>query len=101
VIESVINPAIKMTTNTIGPNVKKLLVMRMSQIAIPTGSGSESFALGLEALTTPGRMSDIAKQASDWLQEQFAQIRSTVLEGTFASDEDIAGEVLRQLTGKK
>ena len=54
-------------TRQIGPNVRRLIAQKMALLAIPVGSGKESFVKGLDVITSRGKFSSIASEASDWV----------------------------------
>lgn len=78
----------------IGPNVKRLIARKMSLLAIPAGSGKNSFAVGLEAISNRGKFASIAAQASDWVRQAIA-VMKTAPDNPYATDEEIAGAILQ------
>lgn len=77
----------------IGPNVKRLIVRKMSLLAIPTGSGKTSFALGVEALTNRGKFSSIAAEASDWVRKAIA-VMKTAPDNPYGDDDEAIAEAI-------
>lgn len=88
-----IRRCVQLMETKIGPNVKRLIVYRMSLLAIPVGSGKDSFSRGLEALTSRGKFSSIAAEASDWVQKAIA-VMKTAPDNPYKDDEEIAGAIL-------
>lgn len=82
-----------------GPNVKKLIVRRMSAIAVPKGGGM-SDALGF--LQSPDRLAAAAKEATKFAEDAIAAVRLSA-GGTYANatDEDIAETILREVEARK
>lgn len=80
----------------IGPNVKRLVARKMSFNAIPTGSPSP-FDEGLKFLSQPRLILDSAREAVIWAKSAITAVRQAVEPNPWkhASDEDIAGELLR------
>lgn len=85
-----------MTTNStqIGPNVKSLIARKMSLLAIPVGS-KNPLAAGLEALTRRGKFSSIAAEASAWVQQAIAVVKTAPDNPYGNDDEAIAGAILK------
>ncbi len=85
-----------MKDRAIGPNVKRLVVHRMSQQAVPAGGG---LADGLKFLSDPKGVSDAARTATEWVEEAIVSVRNAMGRNPWlhSSDEDIAAEILRRL----
>lgn len=79
----------------IGPNVKRLIVHKMSLLAIPVGSGKDSLSLGVEALTNRGKFASIAAEASDWVRKAIAVMKTAPDNPYGDDDEAIAGALLK------
>lgn len=79
----------------IGPNVKRLIIRKMSLLAIPIGSGDDGFSLGLEALTNRGKFTSIAAEASDWVRKAVAVMKTAPDNPYGDDDEAIAGAILK------
>lgn len=88
--ETILGPQTK-----IGPNVKRLIVRKMSLLAIPVGSGKDSFNLGVEVLTNRGKFASIAAEASDWVQKAIAVMKTAPDNPYGDDDEAIAGALLK------
>ncbi len=83
-----------MSTERIGPNVKRLIVHKMSLLAIPVGSGKDSLPFGLQALTNRGKFASIAAEAGDWVRQAIA-VMKTAPDNPYETDEEIAGAILQ------
>jgi len=81
----------------IGPNVKKLIARKMSSLAIPVGSGKESFAKGLDVITSREKFLSIASQASDFVRRAIAELKTAPDNPYGDDDEAIAGEILKRI----
>lgn len=80
---------------TQGPNVKKLIVTKMSSIAIPAGGG---FADGIEFLKSSERIAAAAREATEWVTTALAAVRAA---GDRRTDEEIAGAILTRIEARK
>jgi hypothetical protein len=80
--------------------MKKLLMYRLSVIAVPAGGGLTS---ALTFLTTPGAITKGAREARDWCATAVAAIRAAREPNPWkgSTDEEIAGELLRRIEEKK
>jgi hypothetical protein len=80
--------------------MKRLIIHKMSHDAIPAGGG---FGDGLKFLATPGAMNAGWKAASEWCDAAIAAVRSAAEPNPWknASDEEIAGELLRKMDSKR
>ena len=80
----------------LGPNMWMLVVNAMSNDAIPKGGG---IASGVEYLCGPERVKDSFKNACQFAREAVDTVRGAKGVNPFrnATDEDIAGEILRRL----
>ena len=84
---------------TQGPNVKKLIIHKMTMIMIPPGT-KDGFATGLAALSRPGNIEAVAKEATEWVEKAIVLVRKAL--GTpHSDDESIAGEILRRIDAEK
>lgn len=81
-------------------NVNRLLIVRMSQIAIPAGGG---FADGIEFFTNPEKRRRIMADAGNWVTAAILAVRNAAEPNPWreASNEQIAGEILRRLEERK
>ena len=80
----------------IGPNVKKLIFQKMSTDAIPPGGGVQS---AVEFLSSKEGVLASAKSSTTWVAQAIAVVRTAFEPNPWknATDEEIAGEILRQL----
>lgn len=83
---------------TQGPNVKKLIVRKMSTIAIPANTkgglaSAMSFLMSREAIMSA------AFEATAWVGQAIELVRQAADPNPWrkSSDEEIAGEILRRL----
>lgn len=76
-------------------NLNRLIAHKMSVDAIPPHGG---FADGVKYLTSPN-LGDKARAASEWCKAAIAVVRLAKEPNRWkhASDEEIAGEILRQV----
>jgi hypothetical protein len=74
-----------------GPNVKSLVIRKMSYGAIPDGGGLMD---GIKFLR--GDLTKSARKAQEWVDEAIATVK-TAPDNPFGDDEAIAGEILRQI----
>ena len=84
----------------VGPNLKKLAILKMSRDAIPPGG---SFVDGIKFLTTPGSLPSGMVIALKWCKAAIKVVREAPVPNpwTMATDEEIAGELLRQIDQRK
>ena len=84
----------------IGPNVKKLIIHKISLDAIPPGGGVID---GLKFLTDKERISKTIRESNEWVKQTILMVRSAGEPNSFknSSDEDIAGEILRKIEEKR
>ncbi len=80
-----------------GPNVKRLIVRKMSTDAIPGGGG---LADGLRFLTDPARIRDSAREATAWVFAAIDAVKAAPDNPFGDDDEAIAGEILRQIDNR-
>lgn len=78
-----------------GPNVKKLIIRRMSMLMIPSGGGLVD---GLQALSSKESILGFTQEAIKWVEEALEVVK-TAPDNPYGDDnEAIAGEILQQLT---
>jgi hypothetical protein len=77
-----------------GPNVKKLIVHKLSLDAVPAGGGLTS---AIEFLSDPKRITDGARAATSWVETAIAAVKAAPGNTFGDNDEAIAGEILRQI----
>ena len=84
----------------IGPNVKKLIIHKMSLDAIPSGGGVVD---GLKFLTDKDKIAKTLREANEWVKQAIYVVRNATEPNPFknTSDEDIAGEILRKIEEKR
>lgn len=83
-------------SETLGPNVKKLIIHKVSLDAIPKGGGIKA---GLEFLQDKERIIKTFRESADWVKQVIQAIRQAKEPNPFkdASDEEIAGELLKKI----
>ena len=84
----------------IGPNVKRLLFTKMAKDAIPDGGG---LAAGVHFLSKKENISAGFKTAREWTEQVIRLVREAEEPNPWkdASDEEIAGELLRRIEERK
>lgn len=82
------------------PNVRRLIAMRMSVLAIPAGGG---IADGVRVLLSSENLAKHTKEATAWAAEAIATVRRAAAPNPWAgsSDEEIAAELVRGATGRR
>lgn len=80
-----------------GPNLRELIVWKMSLLTVPPGGGIASAA---EALATPGRIGEIAKEATAWAEASIRLVKAIPGNPYGDDDEAIAGAILRRIDRK-
>lgn len=85
---------------TQGPNVKKLIVHKMSLAAVPAAGGIGD---ALNFLKDPERIMSAARDATAWVEAAILAVRMAEDPNPWktASDEAIAAEILHQIEAKK
>jgi hypothetical protein len=80
----------------IGPNVRKLWATKMAKDAIPAGEGLNA---GLRFLSSRESIAAGARAATEWTKAALEAIRQAGEPNPWkdASDEEIAGELLRRI----
>lgn len=83
-----------------GPNLSKLAAHKLSVDAIPKGG---DFMDGVNLLLDKDRLAQSAREAMAWAREAVRLIRQAAEPNPWksATDEEIAGELLRQIQAKK
>ena len=81
-----------------GPNVKKLICHKMALLMVPNGAGC---ADGLRELAAPGNIGKRAHEATEWVEQAIAVVKTAPDNPYRDADEAIAGEILRQIEEKK
>jgi tRNA G18 (ribose-2'-O)-methylase SpoU len=82
-----------------GPNVKKLIAHKMSLIMISPGCGN-GLATAIEALTKPGNLGAVAREATTWVEAAIAAVKAAP-DNPYGDDEAIASEILHQIELRK
>ena len=78
------------------PNVKKLIIHKVSMEALPKGGG---VADGIKFLSDKDRIIKAMRSAHDWVKQVIKAVRKAGEPNPFknATDEDIAGEILKKI----
>lgn len=78
----------------LGPNMRRLIAMKMAQDAIPSGGGVND---AVKYLLTPGMVNNGWKNAKVWAFQAVDLVRKAAEPNPYkeASDEVIAGELVR------
>lgn len=87
--------------DTIGPNARRLIARKMALLAIPVGSGKDSFSRGLEVITDKDKFSATAHEAAAWAQEAIALMKTAPDNPYGDDDEAIAGAILQAIEDKE
>ena len=79
-----------------GPNVKNLIIHRMSVLMIPLGT-KDGLAAGIRSLLGQGKVPKIAREATVWVELAIQAVRDAADPNPWRDkdDETIAGEILR------
>jgi hypothetical protein len=80
----------------LGPNVRKLITLRMSMLAIPPGT-PDPFMAGVRAILEAGRLTEFATEAREWVRVAIATLKSAPNNPWGTDDETIAAELLRRV----
>jgi hypothetical protein len=83
-----------------GPNVRSLIVRKMSLLMIPVGS-KEPLETGIRALMEPGRIGAVAREATDWVMAAIAVVKTAPDNPYGDDDEAIAGRILADIEERK
>lgn len=84
-------------SETIGPNVKRLIIRKMSVDAIPKGGG---FGDGIDFLMS-GKIGESAKAATAWVKEAL-RVFKTAPDNPFGDDDEaIAGHILAGIEARE
>jgi hypothetical protein len=80
------------------PNVKELMIRRVAMEAIPLGCPNGLLA-GIDLLLTPGKLFSSLKSAHEWVKASLQAVRDGGEPNQWktATDEEIAGEILRRI----
>lgn len=87
--------------DTIGPNVRRLIARKMALLAIPAGSGKDSFSRGLDVITDRKKFASVAQDAAAWVKEAVAVMKTAPDNPYGDDDEAIAGAILRAIEDKE
>lgn len=87
-------------SETLGPNVKKLIIYRISLVAIPNGGG---IADGIKFLSANDKIMKATKESYNWVKSAIQIVRQAKKPNPFesATDEEIAGEILKKIEEKR
>jgi hypothetical protein len=80
-----------------GPNVKRLIVYRMSQLMVPPGG---DIADAIEAIRKPGNIGAVAREATAWVERAIALVK-TAPDNPYPDDESIAGALFAEIEAGK
>lgn len=80
-----------------GPNVRKLIAHKMSLLMVPAGGG---LATALQALTKPGNLAAVAKEATAWVEAAIAVVKTAPDNPYGEDDEAIAGAILKGIADR-
>jgi hypothetical protein len=88
-----------------GPNVKRLIASKMSLLMVPPGSGDgkgKAFQVAMEALTKPGNVAKVAREATAWVEAALHAVREAAEPNPWksADDEAIAAEILKGIEAR-
>ena len=88
-----------------GPNVKRLVIERASQLMAERGAatGDTSFGGVIAAMVAGGKdgiQADV-REASKWVKNAMIAIRQSPGGEIYATDEDAAAELVRQIEKKR
>ena len=83
-----------------GPNVKKLVIYKISRDAIPDGGG---VAAGIGFLSDKNRVADGVRKATKWVDAAIAAVKLAAEPNPWkdADEEAIAGEILRKIEDER
>lgn len=78
------------------PNVRRLMIYRMSALAVPSGGGLSD---GLAFFTDNGKRKRIMADAEKWTRDAIAAVAKAGEPNPWksATDEEIAAEILRRM----
>lgn len=80
----------------IGPNVRRLIAIKMAKDAIPAGGG---FADGVNYLASSG-LGQRAQEATKWVEDAIQAVKSAP-DNRWPDDEAIAGELVKRIETKQ
>jgi hypothetical protein len=80
-----------------GPNVRRLIVYRMSTIMVPKGGGIVD---ALQNMCKPNGIGDAAREATEWVKAALMAVKSAP-GGSGMDDEYIAGEILSRIPDRR
>ena len=83
-----------------GPNVKKLIIHKMSLLMIPPGT-KNGLVTGIEAIRKPGNLVSVAREATKWVEEALALVKAAPDNPWGEDDEAIAGVILEEVNKKQ
>ena len=84
----------------LGPNVKRLIIHKMSHGAISAGGGLSD---AISFFTDTEKRARIIKESEEWVKEAISITRRAEPPNPWkdSTDEEIAGEILRRLEERK
>lgn len=83
-----------------GPNVRKLIIEKISRDVIPPGGG---LVEGINFLSDPKKISSCWQAAAEWVKSAITVVRQAAEPNHWkdATDEEIAAEILKQIAAKR
>jgi hypothetical protein len=88
------------TSQKQGPNVKRLICHKMALLMIPVSTPEgQGFATGIKALTEPGNIGKVAREATAWVDAAIRAIKVAREPNPWKDkdDEAIAGDLLAKI----
>jgi hypothetical protein len=84
----------------LGPNVKRLISIKMAKDAIPDGGG---FADGVKFLSSKESIVAGVRAATEWVKAALIAVRQATEPNPWksASDEEIAGHIIERIEARK
>ena len=81
-----------------GPNVKKLIIHKMSLLMIPPGT-ENPLSAGVEAIKKFVTDTSVVKQATEWVESVILIVRQAAEPNPYkdASDDEIAREIIKRI----
>lgn len=83
-----------MSERKLGPNMKRLLAVKVSRDAIPSGGG---FADGLSLFLEPGKLAAVSRNALAWIDEAISAVKAAPDNPYGDNEETIAAAILEKL----
>jgi hypothetical protein len=80
-----------------GPNVRKLVIHKMSMLMVPPGGRLQT---ALAALTKHGNVGAVAREATGWVEQAIAAVKTAPGNPYGDDDEAIAGVILKGIADR-